>query len=225
MQTAEQRWPELFALVAKDHEGLEEGHDIHHVTRVAHYGRIIYEAEWPDDERGTHITEYACLFHNADRILEKRLGAANVTPTLIEELVNGWLALYVIPDHDLEVILNAVLTHNGKNDPNHSKVAKALRDADRVVNLELDVIPRSAQRFHDKPVMDYQCFFQTPPNFRDPKTVMEDLALSLEWVDPTHPCCLQTGTGMKLGLERARLLHMYFDLLKTQMKAYGYFKK
>lgn len=224
MQSAAKRFPELFARVEKDHEGLQEGHDIEHVKRVTHYGGVIYRAEWPGDERGAQITEFTCLFHNADRVLEKRIGKENVTRALIGEQVRRWFSpLYVLLEGEQETVLNAVLAHNDKNKPDHSNVAKALRDADRVVNLELDVVIRAGQRYHEKPPLDYDRFFRRPPDFNNPQTVMEDLALSLEWVDPSLPHCMQTPTGMKLGMERAAALHYYFNTLKYQLKESGYF--
>ncbi len=223
MQSAQDRFPEVFALVGKDHKDMQEGHDMHHVMRVAHFGRVIYRAEWQDDERGTRLAQLACLCHNADRVLEIRLGKDNVTSQAIEALVRQWLQPSDTAGDEKRIIVNAVLVHNGKNDSNHhSKVAMALRDADRVVNLELDLVIRSGQRFFNKPPVDYDIFFRQPPNFRNPQTVMEDLALSLEWVDPTNPFCVQTDTGMKLALERAKTLQWYFDTLKAQLKVYGF---
>lgn len=222
MKSVQERFPEVFALVEKDHEGMQEGHDIHHVMRVTHYGRVIYMAEW-ENERDAQLTELACLLHNADRVLEKRLGKKDVTTEAITDLLNKWLDRSTTKFGEREVIVDAVLKHNGRNDPNHSSVAMALRDADRVVNLELDLVIRSGQRFHDKPPVDYTCFFKNPPSFKNPETVMEDLALSLEWVDPKNPFCMQTKKGMELGLERAKHLQWFFDTLKAQLHESGYF--
>lgn len=211
--------------MAKDHEGMQEGHDIFHVARVIHYGRIVYLTEWGNN-CGVILAELACLCHNADRVLEKKIGKEKVNNQTVEKLCNEWLDPSSLSGLEKKIIINAVLLHNGRNDSKHSEVAIALRDADRVVNLELDVVIRAGQLYHHKPPLDYDCFFKTPPNYRNPETVIEDLALCLEWVDPSLPFCMQTKTGMKLGQDRAKALKWYFATLKAQLEESGFiFKK
>lgn len=200
---------------------MQEGHDIYHVLRVLHFGRIIYRAEW-GDEQGAQLTGLACACHNADRILEKRLSTKDVPRNEIEKLVYYWLEPTNLNHLEVETILNSVLLHNGKNSEEHTNITKALRDADRVVNLELDVIIRSAQLHSNIPPVDYNCFYKQPPNYRNPETVIEDLALCLEWVELGNPFSMQTPTGWRLAEENAEDLQWFFEKLKRQLKKSGF---
>ncbi len=212
-----EKFASVFARVAQAHEGVHGGHDIYHTVRVANCAGLIATTEW-NDQRITDLSILAGLCHNADRLLEKKTD----NPKLIEMLVRSWLNGTPMSIGEKEMVIDAVLVHSGPNKLRHSQVAKATGDGDREVNMELDVVIRSAQYYHDLPAVDYVHFLGDPEaTYKHPRSVLKDISACLEWVDPQSPFCFQTETGMALGKERARALKDFIDTLEQQLKAGG----
>ena len=216
-------FPSIAAAVRKSHEevNLVGGHDWTHAFRVGELARIIALNEW-SAESISHQAGISGLCHNADRILEKRLGKGNITPGDIEKLVASWLTGINMDAPASVTITTAVQKHDARNDPNDGPVLMALMDADRVVNLDIDLLPRSGQYYHNLPVVDYRHFLGDPEaTYRSPKSVFRDIAYSLDWVDPSCPYCLRTRLGKSMANARAVLIRYLFEVMKTQLAEEG----
>lgn len=211
-------FPWLAAAVRADHfkEGMiGSGHDFEHAARVAQYAYLVA----PEDCK-LHAGA-AGLCHNADRILQRRLGLGHrdVSEDKIRELVRYWLeAEGIIPQ---EVIFNAVLNHGGKNDDSDSPVLVALMDADRIVNIEFDIVIRCAQHYSDLPPVDFRYLLEDPTaDYRNPKSVFRDIYHSLEWdTDPRF--ALRTPKAIEMGKSRFAALRFYIETLKKQIEESG----
>lgn len=218
---------ELFPTVAvqvwKKHKevSLRGHHDWIHAFRVGEVARLIALEEWPNWP--SFLAGLAGLSHNADRILQKEmgLGRREVPPKAVAALITKWIWIE-LPSRDVEHIVEAVLKHNGKNSPDDSKILIALMDADRVVNLDVDLFPRSGQFYHDLPVVDYRHFLGDPKaTYRNPKSVLRDIAYSLDWADPKSPVCVRTRLGKKMAEERVKVFRTFFEALEVQLAEEG----
>ncbi|MBI2523850.1 hypothetical protein HYW11_01365 [Candidatus Peregrinibacteria bacterium] len=113
----------------------------------------------------------------------------------MDDLVEYWVGDVVGPK-EVRQVVDAVLRHDAKNSPGDSRVLVALMDADRVVNLDVDLFPRSGQYYHDLPVVDYRHFLSDPEaTYQNPESVLRDIAYSLDWADPKSPVCVRTRLG------------------------------
>ncbi len=125
-------------------------HDFDHVLRVALMAYLIAE-----DEESGRLAFAAGLCHNADRFLQKLAGSGRngkVDDFAVIVMVNEWLnaePLGTFSESDRELIVDAVLNHSNRNSPQDGLVLMTLQDADRIVNIELDVIIRKGQYFGD----------------------------------------------------------------------------
>lgn len=220
LQKAEQ-YASLFGVIAQAHKDAHDGHDLCHAARVANIAGCVAREEFGSEHLAS-LSVMAGLCHNADHLLRKELDR-KPSPDEIGERIHLWLMRTTLSSENKDMIVTAVVQHNGKNDPHHHPVTICLRDADRIVNLDLDVVIRSGQFYHALPAVDYVNFLSDPEaNYKNPKSCLYDISLCLEWVDPTNPFCMQTKTGMQLGLLRAKKLQQYFDDLKGQLQEYGY---
>src|SRR3990167_1071805 len=115
MKSVQELFPEIFALVAKAHEGVHGGHDIYHATRVATWAQKIALNEW-GDKRTAELAGLAGLCHNADRLLEIKYGRGKTPDEKIAILLTGWLIDETrVNDEEEILIVKAVLGHNKKN--------------------------------------------------------------------------------------------------------------
>ena len=161
------------------------GHDAFHAARVGQYAFEI--AETPDVAR---LAAIAGLCHNADRILQYQLkvGRKDVAVDLVRDLVDEWLNHTDLSNDEKSVVVNAVLNHSLPNGIGDDQVLIALKDADRLTNLEPDVIMRAAQFCSDFPVVDPVHWLSDPnATFREPKSVVKDLANNSEWGNFSDP--------------------------------------
>ena len=215
------RFPKFWGVVQATHKNMQQGHDIYHVQRVEFWAQQIAMAEWKS-ERIAILAGLAADCHNIDRILQKDVGNDNVTNEMISDLAKTWLSYTDCTEQELRIVVEAVIVHSGKNSPEHSNVTLALRDADRVVNLEIDVVIRSGQFYSDLPAVDYVNFLSDPEaSYKKPKSCLYDISQSLEWVDPSSPFCVQTKLGALLAGVRARALEGYIEILKQQLETSG----
>ena len=215
-------FPETFDLVTKAHKGIDGGHDIHHATRVATWAQRIAMNEW-GDQCVAKLAGLAGLCHNADRLIEHQYGHGNAPESATRELLTSWLETSDISVDELEIVLSAVLNHGAKNSANDSRVKKALADADKVVNMALDLIIRSGQLYHDLPALDHVWFVNDPEaTYLNPKSSLKDIWYSpAEWVDPSCPFCFCTSLGWRIGEKRAQNLTDYIQTLRAQMEEDG----
>ena len=196
-------------------------HDIHHALRVAERARQIAYDEWRD-ERLADLAGLAGLCHNADRFLQAKLkiGHRDVAPEQVRELLEKRLGKAALKPAEREKVILADLNHGLPNSQDDSPVQIALMDGDRLVNLDADVIIRSAQFYAPEglPAIDFNHYLDDPEaTFREPKSVVRDLKFNLEWVQEGTPVCVRTRLGKELGLERKFFFDMFFRVLKKQL--------
>lgn len=218
-------FPRTFGAVSASHKQFElsGGHDIYHALRVAETAYKIAIKEW-HDRRIARLAALAGLCHNADRVIQKKLniGRQPVPDKVIAVLVAHWLQNENMSLSELDKVVNAVMKHEDKNSRRDSKVLIATRDADRVVNLDLDLVIRSGQHFHDVPAVDFVYFLDDPSaTYSEPKSSLRDIAYALEWVDEKSPYCIRTSFGKKLGEERAVALRWFINTLLKQLEKTG----
>lgn len=104
---------------------------------------------------------------------------------------------------------------NSKFDPNE---LIALKDATRYVNLSLERIMFSAQRYHGIPIINYNNLLDDPKSsFEQPRSVLWHVALALQWVNPESDMCIRTQLAQKEALFRANDLRRYLQLLRKQI--------
>lgn len=217
--------PGIARNVAQKHEevGLVGHHDWIHAFRVGEVAYQVARLEW-NDNNVSSLAGIAGLCHNADRLLQKELGIGRreVPRELATALVTSWMLGRSFFQEEISIVVDAVLKHDGRNSSDDSRVLIALMDADRVVNLDVDLFPRSGQFYHDLPVVDYEHLLDDPEaTYRNPKSVLRDIAYSLDWVDPTSPVCVRTRLGTKMAQERAQVFRIFFEALKAQLMEEG----
>ena len=221
-------FPEIAEAVRRKHGevGLFGHHDWYHAFRVGEVARQISLDEW-SDERLSHLTGLAGLAHNADHIIYHVLGREKYktspdTNQKVLDLIGSWLSSSMLKPFEKETVVDAVLNHQAKNMPGDSNVLIALKDADRVVNFDEDVIARSGQNYPNVPVVDYRYFLDNPDaTFREPGSVMKDLANCFDWVNPKTLFCVRTRLGRKMAEERAVYLRDYLERVKSRLTEIG----
>lgn len=220
-------FPEVARRVKEEHlmVGLRGHHDYVHAYRVGELARQIAEHEWGNEPQLSSLAGLAGLAHNADRILQKKLGIGRkkVPPGTVTALVDEFTAGFVTPE-EFQIVVDAVLMHDGKNCKEDSPVLRALRDADRVVNLDADLIIRAAQHYPELPPVVYGSpLMNQPGDYRNPGSVLRDITFSLEWLDPQSPFCMTTKLGWLMGKKREGLLLAFMSALDAQLEEEGVF--
>lgn len=216
-------YPELVIAIKKSHDAydLKGHHDIYHALRVGDIAyRIAYET-W-DCVQTPRLSGIAGLCHNADRILS----ASDATPSDedVSRLIHLWLGETSLNWADRKIVVSAVLAHDQKNDPRDSNVLVALKDADRIVNLDLDVLMRAGQFRPTLPTVDYAHFIDSPTaSFKNPESVIRSMAYVLEWTDPTTDVCIRTEAGLAMARTRSERIRNYLNDLKKQLQSEGVF--
>lgn len=222
-----QQFPEVAERVERSHQhvGLVGAHDAMHAFRVGNKAGTFAETEW-GNKRLTRLSLAAGLTHNADRVIqqEKNLGREKVDPAMVASRVRQWLRGMFTKTRDINAVVDAVVKHEGRNSPKDSQVLIALQDGDRIVNMALDLIIRSGQHFPDRPPVDYRHYISNPEaTYRDPKSVLRDVAYALDWVDPQSPVCVRTQLAKAMAEARAMLLKQFMQELKVQLQEDGAF--
>ena len=217
-------FPAVANAVREDHKKAEliGAHDFVHAFRVGEVARQIAFDEW-GNESLSHLAGIAGLTHNADRIIQKEtgLGKRDVQPLAIRNRVAMWIGSNLLPD-ELPQVQDAVVAHSAPNSSTDGNVTIALKDADRVVNLDADLFIRSGQHYSDLPAVDYAHLLDDPDaTYRDPKSVLRDIAYSLDWVDPESNVCVRTVLGKEMGDARAKVFRTFFDALREQLGEEG----
>jgi hypothetical protein len=216
-------YPELVIAVKTSHEthGLKGHHDVYHAARVGDAAYRITLETWKDASKA-HLAGIAGLCHNADRMLG--LDVMNPPEDDITRVIHTWLNTTDLDHAARAVVTEAVLKHDKKNDPEDSDILIALKDADRIINLDLDVIIRAGQHNHDIPAIDYTHFVSsTTASYIHPGSVARMFAFLLEWVDPKSDVCIRTEIGLTMARQRAEGIQNYLDMLKSQLQSEGIF--
>lgn len=199
-------------------------HDFDHVIRVADCAQKIAE-----DEHVGRLAGVAALCHNADRILQIMIGLKareKVDQTIISEMVYGWLNKE--PENTFSVeekplILHAVLCHDQPNGLDDSDVLVALVDADRVVNIEADVIVRAGQYMGDAlRVVDPVHLLDDPTaSFKDPKSILRILKENLDWEVEGGFVGIRLPKARELAKSRFAFLRLYLETVIKQREEMG----
>lgn len=197
-------FPALIKAVKLSHEKLPWPmlycHDFDHVLRVGDRALVIAE----DDTSG-RLAAAAGLCHNADRILQKQAGSGRngkVADTSVGAMVDEWLnaePIGTFSDRDRAHIVGAVLNHWKRNSPEDGLVHVTLQDADRTVNIELDVIIRKGQFFGDDlRVVDPVYLLDDPrATYKEPGSILWSIKDDIE--------CFEAENGVaSLRLPKAR---------------------
>ena len=140
----------------------------------------------------------------------------------LRELVYSWLDAESgrFPDQDKGIILEAVLRHSERNDPSHHPVTVALIDADRIVNIEADVIMRKGQFLENDVIPTDPVFFTKDPgaNYRNPKSLLRSLAEDLDWEKEGGFVGLRLPKARKIAKRRFDFLRRYIREVEEQIR-------
>lgn len=235
-------FPRLTERIYADHAeaGMLGGHhDPDHAIRVGQMAMEIAK-----NKNIGILAGVAGLVHNADRILQHKLklGSRRDAP---KEDVAGLVRGQLEPEQrDLfwpllecrfilrgdasfmgavEIVIDAVLKHDGKNNDDDSQVLVTLMDADRLVNAEPDLVIRSAQLYHDLPPIDPVHFEKDPTaNYRDPKSVLRDIMETLEWLTPGTPFYVRLPKARELAATRRKFFDYFILSIKAERAATGF---
>lgn len=164
------------------------GHGIDHVITVAQFAPMVT----PDGEdEVAYLATLAALCHNADRVLQKQLdvGRRDVPDGAVRKLVGDWLASTPISSNKLDRVFHAVMLHCAKTQKDEDLAVTALRDADRLANIQADVIVRSGQHYEGYPAVHPIHLAERTPDgtYFEPGSVAADLwYMSTRW-DFEHP--------------------------------------
>jgi len=210
-------FPEIARRVREDHlgGGLITHHNFQHAYRVGQAAYTIALKQW-GDEVVARKAGVAGLGHNADRLIRHQFGV--VTTDAIRNLLSRWIG-DEFADEGIAEVQHAVLNHGDINRAGDDRVLIALKDGDRYVNLALDIVMRSALHFSTLPPLDSVYFLDAPgATYNDPKSVLQDVMASLDWVDPTSRVCIRTTAALRMAGPRAAALRFYRDTLLAQLK-------
>lgn len=174
-----EKFPLVVEMVKNDHisqGAIGGGHDFLHALMVAQYADIIAE-----NENVGELAWIAGICHNTDRIFHT--ASDRDIDRKIWSYLNSGGAMLSFTFQEKEMIAEAIMNHSKLNDPKDNPVTITLKDADRLPNIGPLLCVRSGQHFHNLPACDPH-FVETPDptsSFRDPKTVLRDIEMSLEW--------------------------------------------
>lgn len=227
------RYPALTRAIkySHDEEGRKFGvqsfwcHDFAHVIYVANMATLIAE-----DEDTGRLAAVAALCHNADRIIqiiEGKKARDKVEDEPVITTVNMWLDAEpagTFSNRERELIMDAVLHHDQPNGRNDSDVLITLIDADRLVNLEADVIPRAGQFLGDTlRVVDPVNFTRDPTaNFKNPKTIVRTLEENVrDWAVEGGFVGIRLPKARQLMASRVAFMKLFFATIEKQRAEVG----
>ncbi|PIQ69037.1 MAG: hypothetical protein COV91_00925 [Candidatus Taylorbacteria bacterium CG11_big_fil_rev_8_21_14_0_20_46_11] len=204
-----ERFPELTKAVLSDHiaRGVYGGpHDFYHALMVAQYAELVA----PDDDTAV-LGWIAGLLHNVDRMYPK-----DEVHLVVSRLLTG-VSHGISSGHFL--VLQAVLGHSKKNDPKDDIVLVTLKDADRLGNIGWWHWLRAAQFRPNILPIDPRFVTSADPtdlDFRNPKTVLQDIRNTLEWED-----WLRLPKAKKLGKPMFDAIRQLLSQLELQLSIVG----
>ncbi len=195
---------------AKRHGSFEE-HDL----LVGSFASIIA----PNPRTG-RLGIAAGYCHSIDHLVGGRLDNFDVenpanlrktatTPEEVERYLRELLAASKeLSEEDQEEVVQAVLHHEGNNEQidllPHHLLAQTLVEADRLANM-ITTIPMRGARFSlHLPLVDPLHFENDPAaNYRNPKSVLWDVANCASWGDRGGPYILRLPKARELGAKYA----------------------
>ncbi len=219
---ANELFPELARVVKEAHEKHcpASGHDFDHDFRVASYAFIIA----PDDQtRRKAVVAGFC--HSADRILgsTESGGFEDLGKEAgIEFLVRQWLETTDLTGEERDEVVCVVLHHEGANSDTDSLLKITLCDADRLANMDADVIIRGGQFQPHLLAVDPVWFEKNPEaTYRNPGSVLWDVNNCALWADETGPYILRLPKARELGRRRAAFLRSFIAMIRAQRAEAG----
>ncbi len=222
MVKAYQLFPKLVKQVKKAHEkyGLTaSGHDFDHDLRVANYALMI-----APDARTGRLAAAAGFCHSADHLLRKDLGHSRDPnrETKIKKLIRRWLENTDFTNEEGHEVVSAVLRHETANKKTDTLVDITLKDADRLANLDADVIIRGGQfRPHLLAVDPINLEHDPAASYYNPRSVLRDIENCILWTKKSGPYVLRFPRARKLGKLRAAVLQFVIDSIHSQRKEAG----
>ncbi|OGZ04657.1 MAG: hypothetical protein A2648_00990 [Candidatus Lloydbacteria bacterium RIFCSPHIGHO2_01_FULL_41_20] len=205
-------------------------HDFDHALRVANYAMMIA----PDEKTG-RLAAIAGLCHNADRILQKKLKVGpfgKVPKEAIEAMVRDWLSVLNIQEmergdsyhppfattEDGQLVMDAVLNHGNKNGKDDSLVLITIMDADRLVNIEADVLVRDGQYFGDAMrVVDPVHIDRDPnANFRNLGSILRNSVEKFDWETEGGFVGIRLPKARELMKSRFAFLRLWIKTIREQ---------
>ena len=226
-------FPKLVETILATHKETKEmansgwgGHDAIHDIRVAQMTLVLGYETNPHEAR---LACCAALLHSIDWILKRKLqikteaqtvNIPNVPEEKIKKLAEEWLEKFTdIRDADKELVITSAVQHGSRpNHPDDSLVFILLTDADKLINMEVDVLMRSGQHHANSQILD-PIYFENEPNatYQDHKTTLWDIWHCTTWMDETGPYILRLPKARELGKERAEFLLFAIQTLKNQI--------
>ncbi|OGY97956.1 MAG: hypothetical protein A2855_01660 [Candidatus Liptonbacteria bacterium RIFCSPHIGHO2_01_FULL_57_28] len=181
-------FPELAVSVATAHElnpaiGVA-GHDFDHDLRVAEMAVLI-----APDATIARFAAVAGFCHSADRFVQRfrGVGRGEVADEEVADVMHGFCSTtpsWRLRGGVLGIALRAVLLHCRPNDEDDDLVVMTLKDADRIVNCDPDVIVRSSRHHPEYPAVDYVHGLHDPAaTYKEPRSILRDISHCLEWAE------------------------------------------
>ncbi len=225
-------FPALTKAIKKSHDeqqaksGFEMfyGHDFDHALRVADYAMKIAE-----DPRVGALAGASGLCHNADRILQIQAGVGaygEIDDILVTECVNTWLDAEPVGTFSVQernTILQSVLNHSKPNEITDSAVLIALKDADRLTNVDSDILVREGQ-FHGDAlkVVDPMKLLSDPhATYRNSGSILRHIQEFLDWEKEGGFVGIRLPKAREIAKTRFDFLRLYLKTVIDQRKEAG----
>jgi hypothetical protein len=151
-----------------------QGHGLDHDVAVAQMTARI-----APDQRTADKAWAAALIHSTDRVVEE-----GQLETILRQYLRHLPAAYFTAE-ELEEIFVAVMRHGEKNKDDDSLTLQVLKDADRLINLELLVTIRGAQFYPNIPAIELEHIGHKNPKstYKGPCNSLDNMRTCLEWVE------------------------------------------
>ncbi len=207
-----QKYAVLVAAVIADHRqygAIGKGHDFYHAYRVAFMCLRI----GPEEQMNTECAWVAAIIHNTDHLFGENA----------HQRLGEYMALTELTVVSKVCVEEAVLNHaipKRKYSATDSPTKRVLMDADKLVNLELDLVLRSAQFLNHLPLFDPRFITRRDPeaNYKNPRTILHDIKSSLEWVDDDW---FRIPKAKEMAEERAYALRNFVEVWSIQLEEGG----
>lgn len=209
-----QKYPTLVGVVKTDYlaqRAFGRGHNILHALMVAQYAELIAETE-----RIGELGWIAGMVHEPHRLFPG-ISKEEVAQKLREYLMRG-LPAGALTEEEIALVVEAVLEHSKRNDPNDNPVTVVLKDADRLINIGPYHWLGAAQFRPDIPAVDPRFITTSDPRatFKNPLSVLQDLKHTLEWES-----WLRLPKARELGKPKFDAIRWYIGELEKQFEILG----
>lgn len=177
-----EQFPGYYAAVKAAHASAllpHRGHGLDHDVTVVAWALRLGEG------RERVLAAIAALAHSSDRLIgrEDRERVREFVLALLSHLPQD-----EVTDDEKEVIVDAVLKHGQRNQPDASLVLQLLQDADRLAGMMPHIITRSGQFHPEIAALEFPYLSSKNPltTFPRPMNCLDNLRDVLEWRDMFH---------------------------------------